>query len=90
MERMTRVRQLWRTLVMVMAGVGGFEPPTAGFGDRCSAQAELHSYLGESCCVLDYPRHFTLIRLVGKEPLHELNPGAVCLEVLLFSLGGVY
>ena len=75
---------------MVMAGVGGFEPPTAGFGDRCSAQAELHSYLGESSCVLDYPRHFTLIRLVGKGRVHELSPRAVYLVVSLLSLGRVY
>ena len=27
----------------VLAGVGGFEPPTYGFGDRCSNRAELHS-----------------------------------------------
>ena len=26
-----------------LAGVGGFEPPTYGFGDRCSNRAELHS-----------------------------------------------
>ena len=32
------------TLVM-LAGAGGFEPPTAGFGDRCSNQTELRSWV---------------------------------------------
>jgi|HubBroStandDraft_5_1064220.scaffolds.fasta_scaffold131351_3 hypothetical protein len=27
-----------------MAGEEGLEPPTPGFGDRCSNQIELHSY----------------------------------------------
>jgi hypothetical protein len=27
-----------------LAGVEGLEPPTPGFGDRCSNQIELHSY----------------------------------------------
>ena len=29
-----------------MAGEEGLEPPTPGFGDRCSNQIELHSYAG--------------------------------------------
>src|SRR5689334_4190036 len=29
-----------------MAGQEGFEPPTPGFGDRCSSQAELLAYPG--------------------------------------------
>src|SRR5438552_6876082 len=30
-----------------MAGLEGFEPPTPGFGDRCSSQTELQACL---CC----------------------------------------
>jgi hypothetical protein len=32
-----------------MAGEEGLEPPTPGFGDRCSNQIELHSYERRSC-----------------------------------------
>ena len=31
---------------MVMAGVGGFEPPTAGFGDRCSTKLSYAPIIG--------------------------------------------
>src|SRR5262249_42821273 len=31
------------TSFIVMAGVEGFEPPTPGFGDRCSSRTELHA-----------------------------------------------
>ena len=34
---------LWRMASgLCLAGVGGFEPPTTGFGDQRSVQAELH------------------------------------------------
>src|SRR5262245_4916832 len=32
------VRDFSRTRIMPMAGVEGLEPPTPGFGDRCSSQ----------------------------------------------------
>ena len=31
-------------LLILLAGEEGLEPPTPGFGDRCSNQIELHSY----------------------------------------------
>src|SRR5262245_50554163 len=31
------------TPLAFMAGVEGFEPPTPGFGDRCSSRTELHA-----------------------------------------------
>ena len=37
--------------LIYLAGEEGLEPPTPGFGDRCSNQIELHSYAGRMCSV---------------------------------------
>jgi hypothetical protein len=37
------VVSLFRNLLIWLAGEEGLEPPTPGFGDRCSNQIELHS-----------------------------------------------
>ena len=46
-------------VVLVLAGVEGFEPPTPGFGDRCST-AELHSFGGA-----DLRLGSAMVRVVG-------------------------
>src|SRR5260221_2191894 len=69
-----------------LAGLEGFEPPTPGFGDRCSSQAELQACLAVSGtapeCFL--PR-LLVRRVLPAEPavLAELDPIRVEPLVLL-------
>src|SRR5207253_135294 len=60
-----------------MAGLEGFEPPTPGFGDRCSSQAELQAFVlvpgrrePPVCCVARSPRSskYLPIRLRSRLP----------------------
>src|SRR4051812_16266230 len=70
-----------------MAGQEGFEPPTPGFGDRCSDQAELLAYPGLGSelpgflvdCVLPAARAELL-------PLHAVGVQSLVLRIRVIAL----
>src|SRR2546430_3744194 len=70
-----------------MAGQEGFEPPTPGFGDRCSSQAELLAYPGLGPGLPGFLVN-RVLPATGAEllPLHAVGVQAFVLRVRVVAL----